>query len=205
MLNHIGMAQIPISIRHKKGSLSSGERKQVQKAPRLGEAYLRSCGITDMGILTAATQAQERYDGSGPLGLSGNGISNSARIVGLLSVFEALVAFRPYRKRLLPRDAIRELIKKHKEEFDLGLLKVLIESISLYPVGSYVQLNSGDVGQILAVNPLVPLRPKVRLSMDRLGNNVISRIADLQTQPNLRVSRCMYKEELSELKDQPQE
>ncbi len=203
MLHHIGMARIPSSIRHNKGTLGNSEREEVRRAPGLGEAFLKTCGINDMGILTAASQAQERYDGSGPLGLSGNGISNTARVVGLLTVFEALVAFRPYRKRLLPRDAIQALINKHKNEFDQELLKMLIESISLYPVGSYVQLNSGDVGQIIVVNQRLPLRPKVRLSMDRHGNNIVSRLVDLQTQSNLRVSRCMYKEELSELKDQP--
>ncbi len=203
MLHHIGMAQIPTSIRHKKDTLSSREREQVSKAPSLGEAYLRSCGVTDPGILTAAAQSQERYDGSGPLGLKGNQISNTARIVSLLSVFEALITYRPYRKRLLPRDAISVLIKQHKEEFDQELLKYLIESISMYPVGSYVQLNSGDVGQIIVVHHRLPLRPKVRLTMDRHGNGIVPRIVDLRTQPNLRVSRCMYKEELSELKGQP--
>ena len=200
MLHHIGMAQVPASIRHKKGALSNKEREFIRKAPNLGETYLKSCGVTDTDILAAVVQAQERHDGSGPLGLSGSGINNVARIVGLLSVFEALIAFRPYRKRLLPRDAIQELIKKHKAEFDLSLLKILIEAISLYPVGTYVQLNSGDVGQIIVVHERLPMRPKIRLSMDRYGNEIITRIVDLQTQPNLRVSRCMYKEELSELK-----
>jgi len=202
MLHHIGMAQVPASIRHKKGSLTSKERELVGRAPALGEAYLRSCGVTDPGILTAAAQSQERQDGSGPLGLSGDQISFTARIVSLLSVFEALITYRPYRKRLLPRDAISILIKQHKEEFDQELLKYLIESISMYPVGSYVQLNSGDVGQIIVVHHRLPLRPKVRLTMDRHGNGIVPRVVDLRTQPNLRVSRCMYKEELSELKKQ---
>lgn len=201
MLHHIGMAQISTGIRHKKDSLSSGERDQVSKAPGFGEAYLKSCGVNDAGILTAASQAPERYDGSGPRGLSGNQISNTARTVGLLSVFEALITFRPYRKRLLPRDAISVLIKQHKEEFDQELLKYLIESISMYPVGSYVQLNSGDIGQIIVVHQRLPLRPKVRVNMDRHGNGIVPRIVDLRTQPNLRVSHCMYQEELSGLKD----
>jgi len=205
MLHHIGMAQVPTSIRHKKGVLSSQEREYIKKAPSLGEAYLRACGIENTDILETVTHAHERHDGSGPLGLAGNQINHIARIVGLLSVFEALIAFRPYRNRLLPRDAIRELIKQHKEEFNHDILKMLIESISLYPVGSFVQLNSGDVGQIIAVHDRLPLRPKVRLNMDRHGNHIVPRIVDLQAQPNLRVSRCMYREELAELKNQPAE
>ncbi len=203
MLHHIGMAQVPTSIRHKKGVLNSQEREYIQKAPSLGEAYLRACGIQNTDILETVTHAHERHDGSGPLGLAGNQINHIARIVGLLSVFEALIAFRPYRNRLLPRDAIRELIKQHKEKFNQDILKMLIESISLYPVGTFVQLNSGDVGQITAVHDRLPLRPKVRLNMDRHGNHIVPRIVDLQAQSNLRVSRCMYREELTELKNQP--
>ncbi len=198
MLHHIGMARVSAFIRLKQEKLKSEERGQIELALKEGAAYLRSCGVSDNRILAAASQARERYDGSGePLGLKGNEISPSARIIGLLSMFEALIHFRPYRRRLLPRDAIRELIIHHKKAFDPAMLRSLIESVSLYPVGTYVQLNTGDIGRVICVHRRLPLRPIIRLASDRHGNSIKPRDVDLQKQPNLQVERCMYPEELA--------
>ena len=199
MLHHIGMAQIPADIRHKKKKLNASELSQIRAAPEKGVAYLRQCGINDERILSAAAQAQERFDGSGPTGLQGNDISRTASIIGLLSMFEALIHYRAYRKRLLPRDAIRELLMHHKSFFDPALLKCLIDAISLYPVGTYVQLNSGDIGQVIRENSRLPMRPTVQLSMDRHGNGIVPRDVNLQTQTTLIVEHCMYPEDVAEI------
>lgn len=201
MLHHIGMAQIPTKIRKKKNPLTKKEQTVISTAPGKSRKYLMLCNIADTVILDAASQAQERYDGSGPQELSGSDIAYSARMVGLLSMFEALIYYRPYRHRLLPRDAIRELVNHHKKAFDPIMLKALIESISLYPVGTYVQLNSGDVALVVRVRPLRPLRPQVLITHDSQGNEVSSREVDLQKQPSLTIERCMYKEQLSTLKE----
>jgi len=201
MIHHIGMAQISGDIRNKKEKLSKDEIKEIRTAPKKSHDYISTCGVTDAAILLAASQAQERFDGSGPQELSGSDIAYSARIIGLISMFEALIHYRPYRNRLLPRDAIRELVNHHKKAFDPRLLKALIESISLYPVGTYVQLNSGDIGLVIQVNPRLPLRPLVRMMLDSYGDTISPREINLQKQPNLMVQRCMYEEGLQELKD----
>ncbi|MFQ5519434.1 MAG: HD-GYP domain-containing protein [Mariprofundus sp.] len=200
MTHHVGMAQVPSEIRHKKEKLSKDEIKEIRKAPEKSHDFLNRCGITDAAILQAASQAQERYDGSGPRQLPGPDIAFSARMVSLLSMFEALIHYRPYRQRLLPRDAIRKLVKQHKQAFDPKMLKALIESISLYPVGTYVQLNSGDVGLVIRVHPRLPLRPVVRIMMDARGGELPIRDVDLKAEPNLMVQQCMYQEELENLK-----
>jgi len=199
MVHHIGMAQISSEIRNKKEKLTKDEIKDIRTASKKSHDYLTLCGITDAAILQAAGQAQERYDGSGPQGLSGSSIAYSARMIGLLSMFEALIHYRPYRNRLLPRDAIRELVNHHKKAFDPDLLKALIESISLYPVGTYVQLNSGDIGLVIRVHHRLPLRPVVRIMFDSGGGDLPIREIDLKGQPNLMVQRCMYEEGIKEL------
>lgn len=201
MLHHIGMAQISPEIRKKKTPLTKKEQNVISTASKKSRKYLMQCNVADTVILDAASQAQERYDGSGPQELSGSDITYSARMIGLLSMFEALIHYRPYRHRLLPRDAIRHLVNHHKKAFDPVMLKALIESISLYPVGTYVQLNSGDVALVVRVRPLRPLRPQVLITHDSQGNEVSSREVDLQKQPSLTIERCMYKEQLSTLKE----
>ena len=199
MLHHVGMAQVSADIRHKKKKLTREERGEIAEAPERGAAWLKKSGVTDERILTAAAQARERYDGSGPKGLKENEISRTARIIGLLSTFEAMIHYRAYRKRLLPRDAIREILIHHKQAFDPAFLKCLIDAISLYPVGTYVQLNSGDIGQVIHVHQRLPLRPVVHLTLDRHGNGIVPRTVDLSAQPNLMVERCMYPEDVVEI------
>jgi len=200
MLHHIGMAQVSPDIRNKKDRLSKAEIAEIKKAPQYGHDFLEQCNITDPCILQATAQSSERYDGTGEKGLSGSDIAWSARLIGVLSMFEALIHYRPYRARLLPRDAIREMVKHHKKSFDPMMLKALIESISLYPIGTYVQLNSGEIGMVIRIHPRLPLRPVVNIEMDIQGHKTPPRQVDLKLQPNLTVEKCMYKENLADLK-----
>ncbi|MDQ6965376.1 MAG: hypothetical protein Q9M23_00430 [Mariprofundaceae bacterium] len=196
MLHHAGLARVPIAIRQKSSALTRDERLSIRNATHEGVEYLRACGIGDADTLLAIEQSQERIDGSGPLGLSGAEISRMGRIVGLLSFFEALIHYRPYRQRMLPRDAIRDIILHHKQSFDTNLLKALIDAASLYPIGTYVQLNSGDIGQVIHIHPRLPLRPIVMLSMDRAGHPIDPREVDLKQQTTLLIERCMYAEDI---------
>jgi len=201
MLHHIGMAQVSPDIRHKKERLNKAELTKIKNAAHNGYLFLEQCNVTDSCILQAAAQSPERYDGRGESGLSGSDIAWSARLTGVLSMFEALIHYRPYRARLLPRDAIREIVKHHKQSFDPMMLKALIESISLYPIGTYVQLNSGEIGMVIRVHPRLPLRPVVNIEMDIQGSDVPPRQVDLKVQHNLTVEKCMYKENLADLKE----
>ncbi|OIQ00633.1 MAG: hypothetical protein AUK35_01935 [Zetaproteobacteria bacterium CG2_30_46_52] len=200
MLHHSGMARIPANIRHKAGKLSKEEIALIRQAPEFSVAFLHQCSIDNEHIIRAVTQATERYDGSGQTGLKGFEIVWAARLIGLLSMFEALIHIRAYRPRLLPRDAIRELVNHHKKAFDPVMLKALIESISLYPVGTFVQINTGEIGLVIAIHNKFPLRPIIDISMDKYGNAITERRIDLKKQPNLMIQKCMYKEALEALR-----
>ncbi|MDQ6994895.1 MAG: hypothetical protein Q9M18_04790 [Mariprofundaceae bacterium] len=204
MLHHSGMAQVSNDIRNKKARLNKKELNEIRQAASRGVDFLKLSNINDAVILDACLFANERYDGSGTTGLSGSSIAWSARLTGVLSMFEALIHYRPYRNRLLPRDAIREMVKNHKKAFDPDMLKALIESISLYPIGTYAQLNTGEIGLVTHIHPYRPLRPVVEIRMDRHGHAIPPRKIDLTTQPNLTVEHCMYEEATLELANQHQ-
>ncbi len=199
MLHHIGMVMVPSEIRRKKGTLTESELNRIKQAPQDASRYLKSCQVKEESILLAAEQSAERFDGSGPMGISGSKIAWSARLIGLLSMFESLIHFRPYRERLLPREAISKLINSHKECFDPEMLKTLIEAISLYPVGTYVQLNTGEIGLVITVHNKFPLRPLIHLTMNQYGDAIPERTIDLKHQSNMVIKKCTYKESLEEL------
>src|SRR5262249_25614767 len=70
---------------------------------------------------------------------------------------------RPYRRRLLPHEAVKELLVAERETFPREILKALVEQLSVYPLGTTVRLTTGDVGIVAKVNSRYPLRPVVRI------------------------------------------
>lgn len=199
MLQHLGMATVSEYVRQKADKLNDDEMKQVKQSGQTALDYLNTHHIQHEQLISAITFSSERYDGSGAQDRTGHEIPWIARIISLLSMFEALIHFRPYRQRLLPRDAIREIVKHHKQEFDPEMLKALIESISLYPVGTYIQLNTGEIGQVVNIHIKFPLRPIVYINMDKYGHAITERKIDLKKQPNLMIQKCMYEEGIKEL------
>ncbi|MDX8404813.1 MAG: HD domain-containing phosphohydrolase, partial [Mariprofundus sp.] len=199
ILQHVGMAQISPDILGKKGRLSPEELAEIREAPSRGKRYLQSCGIEDEYLLRAADESNERVDGSGPRGLQGKEICYSARLVGLLSMFEAMIHVRSYRKRMLPREAIRVVVQKFKPAFERTMLKALLDAISLYPIGSFVKLNSKEIGKVISCHPRLPLRPIVRITMDEYGNEIPPREIDLKNHPNLMIEQCAYEDDIKSL------
>jgi hypothetical protein len=86
-----------------------------------------------------------------------------ALIVGVVDVFDALVSERPYRRRLLPHEAVKELLVAERRAFPREILKALVEQFSVYPLGTTVRLTTGEIGTVAKVNSSYPLRPVVRL------------------------------------------
>ncbi len=199
VLQHVGMAQVPEGILSKTGRLSPDELAEIREAPAKGAAWLERCGVTDEYILRAAAESNERVDGSGPRGLQGKDICYSARLIGLLSMFEAMIHARSYRKRMLPREAVRVVVQKFKSAFDRTMLKALLDAISLYPVGSFVRLNSKEIGKVIFCHPRLPLRPVVRVMMDEYGEEIPPREIDLKKHPNLMIEQCAYEDNIASL------
>ncbi len=110
-------------------------------------------------------------DGTGyPEGKKGEEISEGARIVAILEVYDALTHPRPYRQsKFIPYEAVKMIIQEGKESFDPNLVKVFLNLVTPYPLGSFVLLNNGEIGRIVGINDGFPLRPVVEIYFDREG------------------------------------
>jgi hypothetical protein len=129
-------------------------------------------------------QAHERIDGCGyPNRLKGRQISEMAQILGVVDVFDALVSARPYRPRLLPHEAIKELLVAERAAFPREILKALIEQLSVYPVGTTVRLTTGEVATVERVNSRYPFRPVVQVDGAPVDGQSHPRHVDLSLTP----------------------
>ena len=167
ILHDLGMGLIPDDILNKQGPLSQDERNLIKRHPEQGVQAIRRLGEDAAWVADIVSQEHERAGGQGyPRGLKGSEIHEYAQIIGLADTLEALLHTRPYRKRFLPYDAVRELVVKEKALFSTRILKCLIQQFSVFPLGTRVQLNTGEIGEVVEVHPQYPLRPVIRVYMD---------------------------------------
>ncbi len=83
-----------------------------------------------------------------------------APIISVADIYDALVTERPYKKPFSPRDAV-EMIMSMTEELDISIMRSFLESVILYPVGTDVELSTGESARVVENNPKYVLRPKV--------------------------------------------
>ncbi len=137
-MHDIGKIGIPDSILLKDGKLTPDEWKIMITHASIGAQIL---GESDIPILRMACEIaqnhHEKWDGSGyPIGLSGEQIPQSARIVAVADVYDALIYERPY-KPAFAEDVALEIIKKGiGSHFDPAIYDVFM---SLLPEFAKIQ------------------------------------------------------------------
>ena len=115
-----------------------------------------------------AYQIHERCNGHGyPRRRQGDQIHELAKIAAVADVYVALVSPRPHRPALMPHHALRHILYGVKSGvFDRRAVRALVKTISLFPIGSYLQLQDGRVGRVLRSNPHAPARPVIEMWAD---------------------------------------
>ncbi|HHU52283.1 MAG TPA: HD domain-containing protein [Firmicutes bacterium] len=169
LVHDLGMMKVPNKIWKKNGVLDAEEVNLIKNHPLYGVEMLKDFPEE---ILSIVKEHHEKYDGSGyPQGLKGEEIAFKARIVGLADVYDACISNRPYRPRLTPQQAL-QIIFQDKEKYDPHILKAFISVMAIYPIGSLVKLNTGEIAKVIRVNKNQPFRPVIKVLFDRNGNKL---------------------------------
>jgi HD-GYP domain-containing protein (c-di-GMP phosphodiesterase class II) len=168
LVHDIGLFAVPQSLVMKAGRLTHDERTLIEQHPELGYQVIRRIGPEYQWLAQVVRQAHERFHGQGyPNRLTGRQVCEMAQILGVVDVFDALVSDRPYRRRLFPHQAVKELLVAERSSFPREILKALVEQLSVYPLGTTVRLTTGEVGTVVHVNTRYPLRPVVKVNDDQ--------------------------------------
>lgn len=174
LFHDIGIQELQNGILSKKGEFSTSERQQIEKHPEYGKEILLNLGEPYLYLSDTASQEHERIDGSGyPNALSGNEISLYARIIGLADSYEAMTHARPYRQRMLPLMAAKEIVEKMRGKFDTRIVKAFLEEITMFPVGSFVRLNNREVGRVIAAMSRAHFRHVVQILFGPDGERLV--------------------------------
>ncbi|GER93970.1 HD-GYP domain-containing protein [hot springs metagenome] len=126
-MHDLGKIGISEAVLKKAGKLTDEEYNEIKKHPHFTGKILAPINLPDFIVLTAI-QHHERLDGKGyPLGLSGDQIISTAKIVAVADVFDALTSDRPYRPAMPVEKALEILINDIDRAFDRKIVLALID------------------------------------------------------------------------------
>ena len=170
LLMDIGMGKVPLHIREKSGELAPPEWASVKKHPLLGYQILTKNAKVKATLANVALQHQESFDGTGyPQGLRAGQIEEPARMAAIADSYSAMIEKRPHREAFLPYDAMKNMLSVQMSKFDPKLLRTFLGLLSIYPLGSLVELSNKRIGLVIGCKANKPLRPLLRLLRDENG------------------------------------
>jgi putative nucleotidyltransferase with HDIG domain len=161
LLHDIGKSKIPNEVLNKAGRLTEEEFEIMKKHSLFGYEILKDKENLSAPIKLGVLQHHEKNNGRGyPMKVTADKISLYAKIISVTDIYDALVTERPYKKPFSPRDAV-EMIMAMTEELDIKVMQSFLESVILYPVGTDVELSTGEKARVIENDPKYVLRPKV--------------------------------------------
>ena len=170
LLQDIGMLQLPSEMLQKPGRLEPAEFKVVQGHVERASKVLAGAVGLPADVARLAAQHHERYEGTGyPQGLRGGAIGVIGAMAGIVDTFDALTVKRPYAEPLSPSNALNLLFRMRGKSFHPVLVEQFIRCIGYFPVGSVVELNSGEIGVVVSQNVEQRLQPRVMVVRDAAG------------------------------------
>ena len=167
MLLDIGKITVPVPILAKAGELTEAEQHYVRRHVDEGVRILQTMSGLSADTLEMVRSHHERIDGSGyPAGLSGNEISLSAQMAGIIDSFDALSLSRYYSDGVSGHDALSVLNDERGKTFDADLVDRFICAIGVFPTGTWIEFDNGCMGVVCLQNPREPMYPHVALVSD---------------------------------------
>lgn len=198
VLHDVGMLKIPKYIREKERALTDNDIKLI-KAHTI-HSYRLILGLSDFDpiVATIGFQHHEHWDGTGyPQKLSGDNIHQFARIVAVAQAYSAMIKKRAYRTEKISHNVMKEILKSSEKNFDPVIVKLFLDTMAIFPVGSVLQLSNKKIGIVVAANPGAPLQPIIKIILDEDKKRVIAPdIIDLKSDNSLKIEKIFDPKQL---------
>ena len=168
LLHDIGETRLPRALLRKTNNFTDAEAGLLKQHPALGAALLAQTPGIDPSAQSIVLAHHERIDGSGyPSGATD--LSLYTQIVALTDSYDDMLSGRN-QVALQPTEVLRQLyLQANTGIVERDLVEKVIRSLGVYPIGSVVELNTGERGVVVATNRAAALKPVVRVIMSRSG------------------------------------
>jgi putative nucleotidyltransferase with HDIG domain len=164
LLHDIGKMKVPNEILNKPARLTEQEFEVMKSHVPHGVAILEKTPGIPAAAIEVARGHHERYGGQGYIfGLKGDAIGLFGSIGGVVDSYDALTSDRSYHDGRSAYDTLTYLYNARRIDFHPDLIAQFIQCMGIYPIGSIVELNTGDIGVVITVNRVRRLKPRVAL------------------------------------------
>ena len=169
LLHEVGLMKFPEELYLTDRSITPQEKQNLMAHPVLGYRVLKEIGFPQ-NTCVAVLEHNERMDGSGlPRKITGPQISEYGRILGVATSYNAATSQRPYKTEIDGHAGLMDLLKDAGKRYDEKILTALVYTLSLYPIGTYVQMSNGAIGLVVKANNEDPRHPLIKLIVDEKG------------------------------------
>jgi HD-GYP domain-containing protein (c-di-GMP phosphodiesterase class II) len=202
LLHEIGMLKLPVDPGRTSRALSPEERKTMSAHTLLGYRILKGFSAPE-NVALAALEHHERIDGSGyPRALAAPKITDYALIIAVVCSYDAMLSRRPFRPGTLDGHAtIKELAQKDRRKYDEKVLKALVYTLSVYPVGTAVVLSNKSKGIVMKTDSTKLRSPGVLVLLDPDGKQLAEPpLVQVSETDGLTITGVLTAEEAQQLK-----
>jgi HD-GYP domain-containing protein (c-di-GMP phosphodiesterase class II) len=173
LLHDIGKSKIDARILHKPTSLSSEEEAVMRKHVVFGHNLLKNSKDLSNNAKNIILNHHERVNGSGYMrGLREADLSLFDLAAGICDVFDAVTTNRAYRAAIDIHRAVSLIIQGSSTQFAPRMVNHFLQQIGRFPVGTFVQLSTGEVAVVSSINRRAQARPIVKLIYDQYGSRL---------------------------------
>lgn len=198
LLHDVGKMGVDSQLLNKRGKLTDEEYATVKTHTTLGFDLLRKAipRIIPIPSMHMALQHHERPDGGGyPRAMQKKDIHEYALIAAVADVYDAVTCDRPYSKGKYPHEACLLMTEAMNRQFDMEILTAFLTRVAIYPIGSVVQLSTGEIGVVNAIHWGMQNRPTIRLIVDRSNRMTSGCVTiDLRDGADVEISRVLEEE-----------
>ena len=196
ILHELGQIRLPPQLYLTDRKLTQSEKNEICTHPVISYNILKGFDFP-LSICLGVLEHHEKENGKGyPRHLSGASISPYAKIIAVACSFEAITSPRHYKEAKSSYEAMVELLKNESKQYDETVIKGLLFSLSLFPIGAYVCLSDGKIAQVTDVNPENPKNPIVQILNEKDENGEPKTVATNDT--TLRIVRVLNKQQAAE-------
>lgn len=164
LFHDMGKSKIPAAILRKKDKRTAAERKLYEMHTEYGVEMGREIKSLPQEAFRVIAQHHEAVDGSGfPNGLKGSEINSFAKIVSIANAYDNYCNNTDPKKSMTPYQAVSFMYANEKHKYEEEMLAAFISSLGVYPPGTILKLNEGNIGMVISINPDVLLKPNILL------------------------------------------
>lgn len=168
LLHDIGESKVPREILLNHSNQTAEERKLMEDHTLHGVVLLQRIKGLPPSTIEIARDHHERVNGSGyPQNLQGSQLGLFTKMVAIVDVYDSVTSGLYGKPSITSEEALKNMYVWREELFDGNLIENFIQCLGIYPIGSVVELDRGDIGIVISADPAKRLFPRLMLVRDK--------------------------------------